>query len=64
MSFFRHTSESMRIKKEAEKPAPVYAIGSDYSLLSCSPAELNFASPDKANVQNQIAQFNLHSHKK
>jgi hypothetical protein len=61
MSFERHLAESMYIKKGAGIPAPPYAIGSDYSSLSCSPAELNSASPDEPNLQNLIAQFNLHS---
>jgi len=62
MSFLRHRAESMGIKKEAGIPASVYAIGSGDSLPSCSPAELSAASPDNPNVQNQIAQFKLHSH--
>jgi hypothetical protein len=61
MSFFRQITESMAIKKEAENTAPYYAIGSSYSLLSCSPALLNSASLDNAKIKNQIAQFNLHS---
>ena len=59
MSFSRHVTESMSIKKETDSSVPVYAIGSDYSLMSCSPAELNAASSDKSNVQNQIAQHRL-----
>lgn len=61
MSFLRHETESISMQKEAGNPAPHYAIGSGYSLLSCSPAELSAASPDKTNLQNQIAQFSLHS---
>ena len=50
MSFDRHTTECIGIKKEAVKSAPVYAIGLSYSLLSCSPAELNSASLNEVNV--------------
>ncbi len=52
MSFNRHTSESIGIKKEAERTAPVYAIGLSYSLLSCSPAELNSALLNEVNIVN------------
>ena len=43
-SFIRHTSECINKKTETEKSTSVYAIGLSYSLLSCSPAELNSAS--------------------
>lgn len=62
MSFFRHNSECVLKKTEAKYLTSVLAIGSGYSLLGCSPAEPNSASTDMTNVQNQIAQFNLHSH--
>ena len=61
MSFFRHNSECVLKKTEAKYLTSVLAIGSGYSLLGCSPAEPNSASTDMTNVQNQIAQFNLHS---
>lgn len=61
MSFLRHHTECIHKKTEAEKRASVNAIGLSYSLLSCSPAELNYASLNDVNVNNKIAQFNLHS---
>ncbi len=61
MSFRRHHTERIHKKTEADNLAPVNAIGLSYSLLSCSPAELNSASLNDAKLQNQIAQFNLHS---
>jgi hypothetical protein len=51
----------MKTKTEAEKSTSAHAIGLSYSLLSCSPAELNYASLNESNIKNQIAQFNLHS---
>jgi hypothetical protein len=51
MSFQRHNSESIDIKKEAEKSTSVHAIGLSYSLLSCSPALLNSALLNKSNVE-------------
>lgn len=50
MSFIRHTSECINKKTEAEISTPVNAIGLSYSLLSCSPAELNSASLNAVNV--------------
>ena len=63
MSFIRHITESMGIKKEAVKSAPVYAIGLSYSLLSCSPAALNSASLNEVNVVklNSTVYFTLPS---
>ena len=52
MSFLRHQTERVYIKTEAECSAPAYAIGLSYSLLSCSPAELNSASLNNSNVIN------------
>jgi hypothetical protein len=52
MSFLRHQTECVQIKTEAEFSTPVYAIGLSYSLLSCSPAELNSASLNNSNVIN------------
>jgi hypothetical protein len=40
----------MQIKTEAEKSTSVHAIGLSYSLLSCSPAELNAALLNKSNL--------------
>jgi hypothetical protein len=51
----------MKTKTEAEKSTSAHAIGLSYSLLSCSPAGLNYASLNESNIKNQIAQFNLHS---
>lgn len=50
MSFIRHTSEYIYKKTEAELSTPVYVIGLSYSLLSCSPAELNYALLNEVNV--------------
>ena len=61
MSFFRHITECIYKKTEIEKSTSVYAIGLSYSLLSCSAAELSSASLNEVNVENKIAQFNLHS---
>jgi hypothetical protein len=61
VSFLRHITERMKTKTEAEKSTSAHAIGLSYSLLSCSPAELNYASLNESNIKNQIAQFNLHS---
>ena len=52
MSFIRHTSEYIYKKTEAELSTPVNVIGLSYSLLSCSPAELNYASLNDAKVMN------------
>ncbi len=62
MSFLRHITECMKMKTEVEKTTSVHAIGLSYSLLSCSPAELNYASLNGTNIKNQIAQFILDSH--
>src|SRR4030066_454497 len=50
MSFFRHKPDCIETKKEAEKSTSVYANWLSYSLLSCSPAELNSALLNIANV--------------
>ena len=50
MSFIRHTSEYINKKTEIEFSTPVNVIGLSYSLLSCSPAELNYASLNDVNV--------------
>jgi len=50
MSFLRHITECIEIKKEAEKSTSLDAIGLSYSLLSCSPALLNYASLNKSNI--------------
>lgn len=50
MSFIRHTSECIYKKTETEKSTSVHAIGLSYSLLRCSPAELNSASLNEVNV--------------
>ena len=52
MSFFRHQTECVQIKTEAELSTSVDAIGLSYSLLSCSPALLNYASLNKSNIIN------------
>lgn len=52
MSFKRHTSECIHKKTGTEISTPVNAIGLSYSLLSCSPAELNYASLNVVNVVN------------
>jgi hypothetical protein len=49
-SFLRHPSECIQIKTEAELSTSVDAIGLSYSLLSCSPAELNYASLNESNI--------------
>jgi hypothetical protein len=64
MSFLRHNTECVQIKTEIEISTSVHAIGLSYSLLSCSPAELNSARLNNANIRNQIAQFILHSQRK
>lgn len=51
-SFIRHISECMNKKTETEISTSVYAIGLSYSLLSCSPAELNYALLNEVNVVN------------
>ena len=51
-SFIRHISECMNKKTETEISTSVYAIGLSYSLLSCSPAELNSASLNKSNIMS------------
>jgi hypothetical protein len=53
MSFFRHTTECVKLKTEIDKSTSVHAIGLGYSFLSCSPAELNYASPNKTNLKNK-----------
>lgn len=50
MSLKRHTTECIHKKTGTGIPTPVNAIGLSYSLLSCSPAELNFASLNDVNV--------------
>ena len=52
MSFFRHQTERVQKKTEAELSTSVYAIGLSYSLLSCSPALLNAASLNMSNIIN------------
>ena len=52
MSFLRQITECMYKKTEAEKSTSVNAIGLSYSLLSCSPALLNSASLNIANLIN------------
>ena len=52
MSFWRHRTERVYIKTEAECSAPEYAIGLSYSLLGCSPAEPNAASLNTSNIIN------------
>ena len=51
MSFQRHNSESIDIKKEADKSTSIHANGLCYSLFSCSPALLNSALPNTSNVK-------------
>lgn len=50
MSFLRHLTERMKIKTEAEISTSVHAIGLSYSLLSCSPALLNYALLNESNI--------------
>ena len=52
MSFLRHVTECVQIKTEAELSTSAHAIGLSYSLLSCSPALLNYASLNNANLIN------------
>ena len=50
LSFIRNNTECIYKKTETDNSTSVYAIGLSYSLLSCSPAELNSASLNKSNV--------------
>ncbi len=46
----RHFTERIQIKTEAEISTSVDAVGLSYSLLSCSPALLNYASLNESNI--------------
>ena len=50
MSFLRHVAKCVETKTEIEKSTSVHAIGLSYSLVSCSPALLNYASLNESNI--------------
>ena len=61
MSFLRHKTESIDIKKEAEKSTSVIAIGLSYPLLGCSPAEPSsvLLNASKITKSNSTVYFTL-----
>ena len=58
MSFFRDITECIYKKTETEISISVNAIGLSYSLLSCSPAELNSASLNNVNIMTSNIKSN------
>ena len=50
MSFLRHIAKCVEKETEIEKSTSVHAIGLSYSLVSCSPALLNYALLNESNI--------------
>ena len=59
MSFVRHITNRMGIKKEARNQTSFHSIGLGYSLWSCSPAELHYASPNNVKLKKSTVHFTI-----